>query len=202
MLKPVLIIQSCALLSLSLSIGQTAFGQAMAQVATVPGATVTTTSAPNTTTTTAQQPPNGVEIEIGIGSRIGGPGISNYQSGNGALSLTNLGRATPQLLTGLGFSCDTSTTTAVTATAGVSKRTVAKNGNADDNNFCNSRYFRHMGVFISAQFGTGSSQTISGYSVGMTYALYKNLRLLAGLFFHSGKRSFAGLRKRRGTIRD
>jgi len=165
-------------------IGERAFAQATAQVTTVPGATVTTTPSPNSTTTTAQQPPNGVEIEVGIGSRIGGPGISNYKSTNGALSLTNLGSATPQLVTGLGFSCDTSTTTITTATPGnTPSKTVAKNGTADNNRFCNNQYIKHVGVFVSAQFGTGSSQTISGYSLGMTYAVYKNLRLLAGFSF-------------------
>src|SRR5262249_50858726 len=47
-------------------------------------------------------PPTGVEVEIGILSRIG-QDVSNYSSLNGVLSVTNIGRATPQLLTGLGF---------------------------------------------------------------------------------------------------
>jgi len=32
----------------------------------------------------------------------------------------------------------------------------------------------------AAQFGSGSNQTITGYSLGMTYAPYKSLRILAG----------------------
>lgn len=123
---------------------------------------------PSATTTASQQTPNGVEVEVGMGSRIGGPQISNYQltgetaSVTKTLSLTNLGRATPQLLTGLGFSCDTT-----------------KSG-ADNSKFCDSIYGKHLGVFASAQFGSGSNQAITGYSIGTTYALYTNLRLLAG----------------------
>lgn len=131
--------------------------------------------------TTEQQTPSGVEIEVGIGSRIGGPAISNYKNNNGVLSLSNLGRATPQFLTGLGFSCETSastsTSTVETATT-KTETTVKKDG--DRGKFCDSSWGKHLGVFVSAQFGSGSNQTISGYSVGMTYALGRYLRLLAG----------------------
>lgn len=107
-------------------------------------------------------PPSGVEIEIGMGSRIGGPQVSNYQTNNGVLSITNLGRATPQLLTGLGFEfCDP---------------TVQQQNSA----FCKNSFSSRLGVFVTAQFGSGSNQTISGYSLGMTVGLGKYLRGLAG----------------------
>ena len=131
-------------------------------------------------TSTATTPPNGVEVEIGIASRIGGPQVSNYQLNSGTLSLTNLGRATPQLLTGLGFSCDTgSSQTVKSVTPATITESTTKSGTSDTTP-CDNKYARHLGAFVSAQFGSGSNQTISGYSVGTTYALYANLRLLAG----------------------
>jgi hypothetical protein len=146
--------------------------------------TTTSTATSGATVTTTQQPPTGVEIEVGLGSRIGRD-VSNYQSTNGTLSLTNLGRATPQLLTGLGFSfCETggsSTTISAPGSAtGANTKTVTKTGGADDNAFCGNRFARHLGVFASVQFGAGSNQTISGYSIGGTIALGKYLRFLAG----------------------
>lgn len=127
-------------------------------------------AAPATPATNASQTsstlPTGVELEIGMGSRIGGPQISNYQSNNGVLSLTNLGRATPQLMTGLGFafcSFDPSQTPAPTPSP-----------------FCKNTFSSRLGVFVTAQFGSGSNQTISGYSIGMTIGLGKYLRGLVG----------------------
>lgn len=120
-----------------------------------------------------QQPPNGIEVEIGMGSRIGRQ-VSNYRMTNGILSLTNLGSDTPQLLTGLGFSCDTSTTVAGSASA------VKKNASSDLNAFCNHYIPSQLGAFVSAQIGSGSNQTVSGYSIGITYALGRYLRVLAG----------------------
>jgi hypothetical protein len=152
-----------------------------------PGTTIATNGgddAPSTKTTTT--PPNGVEVEIGMGSRIGGPQISNYQLATGTsntktLSLTNLGSATPQLLTGLGFSCNNaSTKKTVVSPAGETKTTSTPVEGSDDNGFCKSSFGEHMGAFASAQFGSGSNQTLSGYSVGATYAIFSNLRLLAG----------------------
>lgn len=102
----------------------------------------------------------GVEVEIGIGSRIGGPQVSNYQSGNGIMSLTSLGSATPQFLTGLGFiPCQEMDATKEP---------------------CKNALVSNLGVFVTANFGSGSNQTISGYTIGATYAIGKHLRALAG----------------------
>jgi len=150
--------------------------------------TTTTGPAGTTTTTSNQQPPAGVELEIGMGSRIGGPAVSNYQSNNGVLSLTSLGRATPQFVTGLGFSfCEsgssmTTTTTTTPATDSTPSHSTKTSSTTDGetNAFCKKSFPSRLGVFVSAQFGAGSNQTISGYSVGMTFGLSKYLRLLAG----------------------
>ena len=117
---------------------------------------------PPTTTATTEQAPSGVEVEIGMGSRIGRD-VSNYQIDSGVLSLTNIGRATPQLLTGLGFSfCEEGSSS------------------SPPNKFCNNALGKKLGVFVSAQFGSGSNQTISGYSIGGTLKLGAHLRFLAG----------------------
>ncbi len=124
-----------------------------------------------------QQPPNGVEVEIGMGSRIGRQ-VSNYRMADGILSLTNLGSDTPQLLTGLGFSCDTSTI--VTSPGPGSALKVSKSASSDFNQFCNRYIPSQFGAFVSAQIGAGSNQAVSGYTIGITYALGKYLRILAG----------------------
>jgi hypothetical protein len=123
------------------------------------------TTAPIAAGEAAPASPHGVEVEVGLVSRIGGPAISNYQSNNQILTMTNLGRATPQLLTGLGFS--------------VCERGAPRNG-AERNGFCGNRIVSKLGVFVAAQFGSGSNQTVTGYSVGMTYGVGKYLRFLAG----------------------
>src|ERR1700728_603832 len=180
--QPGVVSQPGATVTTTSSGGTTAeASQQQPSVVSVPGATLVTTPAPNSTTTTSQQPPNGVEIEVGIASRIGGPSISNYQSTNGVLSLSNLGRATPQLLTGLGFSCDTSITKSVISTPGATlEPTITPSPTADQNGYCRKPWAKHLGAFVSVQFGSGSNQTISAYSVGASLAVYKYLRLLAG----------------------
>jgi hypothetical protein len=113
------------------------------------------------TTASDETAPSGVEVEIGLGSRIGRD-VSNYQLNGGILSQTNIGKATPQLLTGLGFQfCEES--------AAVST-----------SRFCSNTLAKRLGVFVSVQFGSGSNQTISGYSVGGTIKLGAHLRFLAG----------------------
>jgi hypothetical protein len=142
-----------------------------------PGTKITTTTSGGSSTTTTQQAPNGVEVEIGIVSRLNGT-LNSYHSNNGTLSLSGLGRATPQLLTGLGFSCDTSTTTTTSADS-TGAATISTSPNSDQGSFCKSAV-RHLGAYASVQFGSGSTQTITGYSLGLTWAVHKNLRAIAG----------------------
>lgn len=147
--------------------------------------TSASTATPPSTTTeqeTETQTPQGVELEVGIGSRIGGPGISNYQISNGILSLTNLGRATPQLVTGLGFSfCEPGSTKSTTKTTKGNTTTTTSTATARDiSAFCQHAGWNRLGVFVAAQFGQGSAQTISGYTIGGTFGASKYLRFLAG----------------------
>src|SRR5262249_24243022 len=102
--------------------------------------------------------PTAVEVEIGIVSRVGRD-VSNYSAEHGVLSVTNLGHATPQLLTGLGFLlCDPNS----------------------ESTFCKHYPAKSLGAFVSMQFASGSDQTISGYSLGGTIGLGQHLRALVG----------------------
>jgi hypothetical protein len=160
---------------------------AVGQVAQTTVVTPPTDTTPGASSTAAQQTPNGVEIEVGIASRILGHQVSNYQSNNGVLTLTNLGAATPQLLTGLGFSCERGATNTITTEVTPPKgtmptmtmKTTASTG-TDVGGFCGNKVGKHTGVFVSAQFGSGTNQTVTGYSVGVTYGLGTHIRLLAG----------------------
>ena len=60
-------------------------------IATTPDKTVAVAQASDAAPNQSQPLPNGMELEIGIASRIGGPAIGNYQLNNGILSLSNLG---------------------------------------------------------------------------------------------------------------
>ena len=112
---------------------------------------------------------HGVEVMLGIGSRIGGPRVTNYQSINNVLESTNLGRATPQFLTGLGFP--------MCSPAG-SAKTSPEPGN--DPKICGNAFYNRLSGFVSVQFSTGGSSSISGYTVGLAVHLSKYLHALAG----------------------
>jgi len=59
-------------------------------------------------------------------------------------------------------------------------KTVANTTKPQPNAFCSNPVGKRLGVFVSVQFGTGSNQTITGYSIGGTVALGQHLRFLAG----------------------
>jgi hypothetical protein len=46
--------------------------------------------------------------------------------------------------------------------------------------FCKGRVLNGLGAFVTINFASGSNSTISGYTVGGTYAFGSHLRLLAG----------------------
>lgn len=146
-------------------------GQTMPLPTTPTPATAEPATATSTPETPREPPPSGVEIQIGIGSRIGRD-VSNYQVNNGILSQTNVGKATPQLLTGLGFQfCEA-------PSPGGSTDHGTQTGSRS--RFCSNSVGKLLGVFVSVQFGSGSNQTISGYSIGGTVKLGSHLRFMAG----------------------
>jgi hypothetical protein len=117
------------------------------------------TTPPEAKSAPASTPPSGVEVEVGIVGRVGGPNISNYSTQNSVLSLTNLGSSTPQLLAGLGFMVC---------------------GPDSMSSFCTHTATKSLGAFVSAQFGSGSNQAITGYSLGATIGISQHLRGLIG----------------------
>jgi hypothetical protein len=135
----------------------------------------------DTTTTTSQsQLPSGVEVEVGIASRVSGP-ENDYQVSNGVIALKNIGRATPQLLTGIGFTpCEIAGGNTTQALVNSKTVKVTTQTGGDDSGLCHNAFLSRLGAFVSVQFGSGSTQTISGYSVGATFGVGSHLRLLAG----------------------
>jgi hypothetical protein len=111
---------------------------------------------------------DGVAMLLGVGSRVGGPGVTNYKTTSAnILEATNLGRATPQALVGLGFPICVLTGGGNGAESGPSK-------------FCRNPVGSRLSVFVSAQFGTGAESAITGFTIGGGVHISKALHFLAG----------------------
>jgi hypothetical protein len=109
----------------------------------------------------------GVALLLGIGSRVGGPGITNYKTNSSnVLEATNLGRATPQALVGLGFP--------------ICGSDAAPKKGTEAGRFCSNGVTSRLGVFVSAQFGSGGDQPLTGYTIGGSIHISKMLHFLAG----------------------
>lgn len=117
---------------------------------------------------TASSTPEGVDLEIGIGSRVGGQRVQNYQVSGSALSLTNFGNQTPQFLVGISLPFCLSSTSA-----------------SDDGQLCGGKSvwgssINRAAAFVSVQFASGSSETISGYTIGLSEHVSKYLHVMVG----------------------
>jgi hypothetical protein len=121
---------------------------------------------------TAASAPEGVDLTIGIGSRVGGQGVRNYalNSSSNTLQLTNFGNSTPQLLAGISlpFCIDSGGTETPGKTAP---------GRA---NVCGKWPFDRLAAFVSVQFASGSPETIAGYTLGASYHVSKYLHFMVG----------------------
>jgi hypothetical protein len=99
-------------------------------------------------------------LVIGIGSLIVASGSTDYSNQANVLHSNNLGRATPQFLTGVSFR----------------------------SNIPNFSKFRGdetwqrkpWNAFVSLKFSPNSSQTINGFVFGVSYSAMKNMNILAG----------------------
>jgi hypothetical protein len=116
----------------------------------------------------------GVSLLLGIGSRVGGPGVTNYKTTSAnVLEATNLGQATPQALAGLGFPlCGLG--------GGSNPQESEKSSEKAPASFCGNRLGKRLGVFVSAQFGTGGDSALTGFTVGGSIHVSKALHFLAG----------------------
>src|SRR5258708_403016 len=101
------------------------------------------------------------DLMLGVGSLILKGDVTDYKTNNqnSVLATTNLGRATPQLLTGASFRLPF---------GNLSKGAKRRIGP------------RPWYAFLSLKFSPESSQTFSGYVIGGSYKLSKSFAFLAG----------------------
>jgi hypothetical protein len=101
------------------------------------------------------------DLVLGVGSLIAGPNVNDYKvnAQNSLLETTNLGRATPQLLTGAAFRLPFGIWS-----EGARRR------------FGPNPWY----AFLSLKFSPQSSQTFSGYVLGGSFKLAKAFSVLAG----------------------
>jgi uncharacterized repeat protein (TIGR01451 family) len=133
-----------------------------------PHDSVTVPTPINPATPPTKTVPEGVDLLIGIGSRVGGHRVQNYQvSSTNYLQLTNYGNALPEFLAGLSmpFCIKGEETNLFPCTS--------KNGYVKG-------FAGRVGAFVTVQFTSGSPQTISGYTIGPSIHLSKYAHLLVG----------------------
>jgi hypothetical protein len=120
----------------------------------------------------------GAALLFGVGSRIAGPDVTNYKTtSSNLLETTNLGRATPQGLLGLGFPL-CAKDIASTDKSNIQAR--KSNAEARQHRFCGNSLGNRLGVFVSAQFGTGTDQPLTGFTIGASVHVRNNLHFVAG----------------------
>lgn len=104
-------------------------------------------------------------LVLGLGSTLLGKNVTDYQNQSNVLGATALGRATPQLLAGVSFR--TKVPSALRRFRG-------------DCSKCETWERHPWNAFVSIKFSPGSSQTISGYVIGGSFAIAKHLNVLVG----------------------
>ena len=116
-------------------------------------------------------------LVLGIGSLVRSSS-TDYQDESNVIRAANLGRATPQLLTGVSFRTNIPNL--------VHKFQIK----ADDKKKCNGSIpdvcpvplwaRRPFSGFVSVKFSPGSSQVLNGYAIGGSYAIAHYLNVLIG----------------------
>ena len=102
-------------------------------------------------------------LVLGIGSLVTGPGVTDYQNQSNVIHSSYLGRATPQLLTGVSFR---------TNIPNFRKFQGGSNGAIWQK--------RPWNAFLSLKFAPGSSQTLNGFVLGGSWAFAHYLNALIG----------------------
>jgi hypothetical protein len=145
-------------------------------------------------------------LVVGIGSLIVVSGSTDYSDQSNVIHSNNLGKATPQFLTGVSFrsplanifprywGCTWTQTPTLpadkTASAANPDKAPSQRNDSSGNKVrsgkgraCSSAESwqkRPWSAFVSLKFQPGSSQTISGYVFGASYSLTKYLNALVG----------------------
>jgi hypothetical protein len=122
---------------------------------------------------TSDQPSgDGVSLLLGMGARILGTRDTNYKTtSSNVLETTNLGRATPQAVAGLGFAfCGSD----------AGPKTKVKSEEGTPHWFCANQVTSKLSAFVAPTFGSGGSDTLSGFTIGVGFHASKVLHLLVG----------------------
>ena len=104
-------------------------------------------------------------IVLGLGSLLVGPEVSDYTNDSNVLHATNVGRATPQLLTGLSFR------THIPGFVDRCKQPAPPSATGQPTRVCDEWLEHPWSAFVSLKFSPGSSQIIDGYVLGGSFAV-------------------------------
>jgi hypothetical protein len=114
-------------------------------------------------------------LVLGVGSLVVNSGVTDYTNQSNVIHSSNLGRATPQLLTGVSFS-----SRVPTMITRFRRASLCAPGQAEKS-FCAERWQKYpWSGFVSLKFAPGSSQLLNGYVIGGSFAITHYLNALIG----------------------
>jgi hypothetical protein len=114
-------------------------------------------------------------IVLGLGSLVVGPQVADYTNESNVLHATSVGRATPQLLTGLSFRTHIPGWLARCKVPGPISATTGQPTRA-----CEEWLEHPWSGFVSLKFSPGSSQIVDGFVLGGSFAIARYLQVLMG----------------------
>jgi|SRR5450432_65582 len=138
---------------------------------------------PNFTVDAPEYDQSAFEVLTGVGAVLAGAEATSYKTDNDALSATNVGRKTPEILLGGGFILPWR------AGGGWIERSYCgakaqQGATKDPPDNCGSggayRDYRPWEAFLSIRFAPANDQTINGFVVGGGYRITKYLSLMMG----------------------
>jgi hypothetical protein len=112
-------------------------------------------------------------LVLGLGSLVINPHASDYKNDSNVIHTTNLGSATPQLLTGVAFRSHVPSLTFRWHGWGICDP-------PKEDECAEAWKVRPWSGFVSLKFAPGSSQILNGYVIGGTYSITKHLDALIG----------------------
>ena len=134
-------------------------------------------------------------LVLGIGSLLLAPGVTDYQNQSNVLSAVHLGKATPQLLTGVSFRtpipslftrfrcyfpAEGSKPTAASSQTPCTRFDEKKNSFAQGTMRGETWERNPWSAFVSLKFAPGASNPINGYVLGGAFSIAAHLDVLVG----------------------
>jgi hypothetical protein len=112
-------------------------------------------------------------LVLGIGSLILAPGVTDYINQSNVLAAANLGKATPQLLTGVSFRTRIPSLFTRFGCGPKHKDQIAAAGGQYSTNPCYGEVWQRnpWNAFVSLKFAPGASNPINGYVLGGSFSL-------------------------------